>query len=71
MLVWAQPHAVGSPWKTACGAAAASVASAAAAAATDDDDEADSAAAGSASDHPLAPLHGSFHRSTPLRHTAN
>lgn len=68
MLVWAQLHAVGSPWKRACGAAASA---ASAAAATDDDDEADSAAAGSASDHPLAPLHGSFHRSTPLRHTAN
>lgn len=67
VLVRAQLHAVGSPWMTARGAAGA----AAAAAAVADDDDADFVAAGSASDRPLASLHGSFHRSTPLRHTAN
>lgn len=62
MLVWAQPHAAGSPWMTANGAGAAGAAAGAAA---------DCAAAGSASDRPLASLHGSFHRSTAVRHTAN
>lgn len=64
VLVWARPHAAGSSWMTANGAASASTSAAASAAA-------DWAAAGLASDHPLASLHGSFHRSTVLRHTAN
>lgn len=65
VLVWARPHAAGSSWMTANGAASASTSAAASAAA------ADWAAAGLASDRPLASLHGSFHRSTVLRHTAN